>query len=76
MADHGSAERLRFFFYKRKALQPRKRDFRLFFRTRWAAARNTILRLFKTIHEEVSVKEEKLPPAPNLPSPEAVDGQS
>jgi hypothetical protein len=49
-----------------KSVAATKTIFQTIFRTCWAAVRNTIIRLFRTILGEVNVKEEKLPRAPNL----------
>ena len=80
MADHGSAEG----WIPptptptpwHKIFAAMKTIFRTIFRTRWAAATNTILRLCKTFQEKRSVQEEKTPRAPNVQFPEAVEEQS
>ena len=62
-----------YFFAETKGVALTKTRFRTIFRTRWAEVRNTILRLFKTLQEEGSVKEQTRPRVPTVPSLEAVE---
>jgi hypothetical protein len=54
-------------------LLPPKEDLGIFFHSCWAPARNTVLRLYRKLEEEGSVKEGKRPRAPALGSPENVE---